>query len=195
MNLEAAVIEMPKEEAEKAWRDYNAALKRRHHTEDAAIAQGYKALSEGKKLINLSQVIKEGGEFETDRLPRLAIAPANAPWITVFRNTDGSLIFRTSSRSTKTVNCSSDTLPRCGWQEIKSWNKRAMVPIVPPHLRPARSTTLSTYHVLWEVPKWEQAPRPPGDPALLKHLGGDLWIVLAEWNLTPLEQAVLAGRI
>lgn len=31
------------------------------------------------------------------------------------------------------------------------------------------------------------------DPALLKHIGGDLWAVVAVWNLTDLEMAVLAG--
>ena len=71
---------------------------------------------------------------------------------------------------------------------------RSMVPNVPPKFRPARSTTLATYHVLWEVDEWKKTPRPPGDPALLKHLRGDLWIVLATWDLTPLEQAVLAER-
>jgi hypothetical protein len=35
---------------------------------------------------------------------------------------------------------------------------------------------------------------PPEDPALLKHIGGDLYAVLAVWNLTELERAVLSGR-
>lgn len=38
-------------------------------------------------------------------------------------------------------------------------------------------------------------PVPPVDPFLLKHLGGTLYVVLAQWDLTPLEQAVLAGRL
>ena len=45
-------------------------------------------------------------------------------------------------------------------------------------------------HLLWE-PRWERRPRPPGDPALLKHLAGPLYAVLATWDLTPVEQAVL----
>lgn len=35
---------------------------------------------------------------------------------------------------------------------------------------------------------------PPGDPALLKHMGGDLYAILAVWDLSPLERAVLAGK-
>lgn len=41
----------------------------------------------------------------------------------------------------------------------------------------------------------EWAPVPPTDPFLLRHLGGTLYVVLAQWDLTPLEKAVLAGRL
>jgi len=33
---------------------------------------------------------------------------------------------------------------------------------------------------------------PPRDPALIRHIRGDLWAVLAVWDLTELERAVLA---
>lgn len=79
------------------------------------------------------------------------------------------------------------------------WNPVAwssMVPIVPPKHRPAAASTLSSYLVLWEVDEWTwvQVPPPPGDPALLRHVGGDIYAVLATWDLTPLEQLVLTGR-
>lgn len=68
---------------------------------------------------------------------------------------------------------------------------RAIVPTIPPALRPAHA--LRNYHVLWEA-EWAQgAAIAPGDPALLKHVGGDLWALLAVWDLSPLERAVLAG--
>jgi hypothetical protein len=34
----------------------------------------------------------------------------------------------------------------------------------------------------------------PVDPALLRHIRGDLWAVLAVWNLTDLERYVLSQR-
>lgn len=34
----------------------------------------------------------------------------------------------------------------------------------------------------------------PVDPALLKHIGGDLYAVVATWDLTDLERAVLDGH-
>jgi hypothetical protein len=74
---------------------------------------------------------------------------------------------------------------KLGWEMLK-----AMAPVIPPALRPAHH--LRNYHLLWEA-EWSRIPRPPGDPALLKHVAGDLYAVLAVWDLTPLEQAVLAG--
>ena len=66
---------------------------------------------------------------------------------------------------------------------------RAMVPPVPPVHRPVSS--LGNYHVLFEA-IWEQVA--PKDPALLKHIGGDLYVVCATWDLTEIERTVLAGR-
>lgn len=66
----------------------------------------------------------------------------------------------------------------------------ALVPLVPAPIRPRGA--LDGYRILFE-PKWE--PVPPVDPMLLKHLHGALYVVLAHWDLTPLERAVLAGRL
>lgn len=68
----------------------------------------------------------------------------------------------------------------------------AIVPTIPPRLRPPHN--LSGYHILWEAEWGQEDVLPPGDPALLRHLGGDLYAVLAVWDLTPLERSVLAGR-
>jgi len=67
-----------------------------------------------------------------------------------------------------------------------------IVPSIPAPLRPTSS--LEGYHVLFESEGWhEEAPPAPRDPALLKHIGGDLYAVLAVWDLTELERAVIAG--
>lgn len=70
----------------------------------------------------------------------------------------------------------------------------SMVPLVPPKHRPTRG--MGNRLVLWEVDewKWQQLGPPPGDPALLRPLGGDLYAVEAVWDLTDLEKFVLAGR-
>lgn len=66
---------------------------------------------------------------------------------------------------------------------------RAVVPAIPPHLKPAGR--LERYHILWEA-EWE--PVAPKDPILLQHIAGDAWAVLAQWDLTEVERMVLAGR-
>lgn len=65
-----------------------------------------------------------------------------------------------------------------------------MVPSVPVWLRPEGH--LSEYHILWEA-EWEVAP--PVDPILLKYVSGPMYAVIAQWDLTPVERAVLEGRI
>lgn len=81
------------------------------------------------------------------------------------------------------------------WWKRNAWS--AMVPIVPPKHRPAGASTLGSYLVLWEVDDWvwTKIPQPPGDPALLRRLGGDIYAVLATWDLTELEKLVLSGRV
>lgn len=194
MNL--GTIELPKEDAERAWHEYEEAVKSNRQPEDIALAEGYKALAEGRSLISLEATIRAGGVFPNNNLPRLAIGPVRADWCYVERNRDGSVAYRPTDRGwAKTTRLPADTLPRCEWNEIgRVWGLRAMTPIVPPQHRPKRAPRMTTYHVLWEVDEWKPAPRPPGDPALLKHLRGDLWMVLATWDLTELEKAVLSQR-
>lgn len=83
-------------------------------------------------------------------------------------------------------------------EQIYQWASQAwsaMVPIVPPKHRPTCGG-LGSRFVLWEVERWEWAtvPPPPGDPALLRHVGGDIYAVEAVWDLTELEKLVLSGR-
>ncbi len=68
--------------------------------------------------------------------------------------------------------------------------------MVPADKRPDKGQ-LHDWHILWEVDQWHdrsQTLTASRDPYLLKHVGGDLWAVLAEWDLTPLEMAILEAR-
>lgn len=213
--LEAATIRMDRATARQAFLDYRHAVRERHQQEDAQIMRGYQALSQGKQLVNLREVIGAGGVFNSG-LPRLAVAQADHEWVWCVRLADGRVDFlpgdrwSISSRRVKGITrFPSETLPSCrglghdvtkavygnhGHGSHEGWggDMRAMVPIVPPALRPVHA--LSNYLTLFEVANWAKAPRPPGDPALLKHIGGEIYAVLAVWDLTPLEQAVLSSR-
>jgi len=150
-------------------------------------------------------------------LPRLAIVRADARFcLTAGIERDGSVRFqnrlRLSPRNRKDV---VDTAPgtfsterftdaarfvdegppvsasRLGQWDNSAW--RAMAPIVPPALRPQHA--LSGYHVLFEAEWSRHSPPAPVDPALLKHIGGELYAVVCMWELTELERAVLGGRV
>jgi hypothetical protein len=69
-----------------------------------------------------------------------------------------------------------------------------ITPIIPAKImNPLRSHKLKNYHILWEVEEWK--PVPPKDPMLLKRITPNMFLVLATWDLTPLERAVIRGRI
>lgn len=209
MDLGPSTVVMEREAAAEAYADYAAAIKRRHNEEDAAIAKGYKALADGKHLIRLPEVITRGGVDEVGR-PRLAVASALTEWVWMARTRAGAVSFAPvesprqgpgsswrgvpprHKMGSGQVNFLDGTLPRIESYEwrLERWGNKAMVPVVPPRLRPTRAMT--SYHILFEA-EWK--PVPPVDPALIRHLAGDLWVLIAEWNLTPLERAVLAERI
>lgn len=201
--MELAVMDMPKTEARKAFLAYRNAVREHKHSEmtelDAQLMRGYRALSQGKQVLSLQQTIIAGG-FDTSlgvrfmgkwtpiQLPRLAIARANqATCWTKGVDSNGVVQFNTDrdfwrSRSRQRITVGGMPIE----QGCAPGEASAIVPIIPPDLRPAHD--LGNYHVLWEADWRMTAPR---DPALLRHIGGDLWAVLATWDLTELERAVL----
>lgn len=192
--MDLPTITMDRAEARKRFLEYRRAVKERHDAEDEAIMRGYKALATGKAVIRLSEAISAAGVDERG-LPRLAAMRADQQWCHVQRDTSGAVTFVNANRWPKAretrnvLRFPAGTLPRAPWGE---WGgMRAMVPIVPPEYRPAHS--LGNYHLLWEA-EWAPVPVPPGDPALLRHIGGDLYSVVAIWDLTEIERAVLFGR-
>lgn len=169
-----------------------AVLATRRETDEAIMA-GYRLLSLGRTVIDLERAVHEGGADDLGR-PRLAVARADVARVetTVWR--DGSVSFEDAvlwhrgrrpqpgSRHQHTFRFPAGTLPT---SETTVRGFSAIVPTVPPHLRP---DMLDRYHILWEAEWSAQAPR---DPALLRALGGGLYAVLAVWDLTEVERAVL----
>lgn len=211
MNLDTIVIDP--EEARARADEYAAAARETRDAEDAAMAQGYRAAARGLPIIQLSTVMAAGGTFD-DGLPRLAIARATAKTVRVevghpyrppestapysahlsFLDDPESLWWSSRSRARHVgVRGVNVTVEGDAWASTPRGRSRGqtMVPSVPPRFRPKRGR-LQGCHVLWEVERWD--PTPPVDPALLRHIRGDLWTVLAVWDLTPLERAVLAQR-
>ncbi|HEY0545292.1 MAG TPA: hypothetical protein VGC91_07960 [Pyrinomonadaceae bacterium] len=66
------------------------------------------------------------------------------------------------------------------------------VPLIPFHLRP--KDDLSKYFILWDVAEWREVyypPRAPHDPLLLERIAHPIYVVVAQWDLTELEQRIL----
>lgn len=205
MNL--STIEMTREEAETALTEWGDAVKAQKCTaEDEAIAAGYAELAKGNKLIALSDTIRAGGEDERGR-PRLAVAPAMSSVAYLYRNRSGTVAYSASDRA-QVQRWDFDlsvapervilrrVLPELeyNWERhrlLERFGWKAMVPVVPPRFR---QRSWKGCHILFEAEWAEHTPPAPIDPALIRHLRGDLWVVRGVWDLTPLERAVLMER-
>jgi hypothetical protein len=81
---------------------------------------------------------------------------------------------------------------RSDWA-IKRATIQAPAPLIPAAILNLAQGNLKNYFVLWEVEKWQ--PIPPRDPMLLKQLTPNLYAVVATWDLTELERAIIKGRL
>jgi len=184
--METNLISMDPAKAREAWQNYRAAIKHKHTKEDEILLRGYKHLAKGKKILDLIDVMQTAGIDNLGR-PRLAIARASWEMCWLYKSSSTVTFSRdrwTSPRATHClVNIPAQALPHSG---DTLYNLKARVPSIPPRFKPAGSIDL--YHILWDA-TWEQEP--PHDPILLRHLGRNVYAVLASWDLSPLERALL----
>lgn len=200
MNL--GTIEITPEEATERLAEIEAVLERERTAEDVALAQAYRAAKRGHGVISLKRAFDIAGMFPSGR-PKLAIIRATVKRCRVdvdwrgehqvdysFSDAD----FRNEQRGalvgTFHVNVRGIAAERPEWsKQIRQGT--TIVPSIPAKCRP-KLRNLRHCHILWEVERWD--PTPPVDPALVKHIRGDLWAVLATWDLTELERLVLTQR-
>ena len=183
--------------ARQKYAEYLKAVKARHSAEYEALKNAYRELSRGKQVLDINQVIRKAGVDEQHR-PRLAIVRADAklcwfgfasrrgPDLPTFSMVND---FWDARIQRKRIALPAETFPTVPWQTRRDMRLRAVVPMIPPSLVP--KGRLDRYCILWEA-EWETLPI---DPMLLKHLGKGLYVVLATWDLTPLERAVLSDRL
>jgi hypothetical protein len=199
--VDLATIDMPRTDAAALLREYEERWRDEQQIQDRRIAAGYRALARGESVIELSKTVAAGGMFPNG-LPKIAIARADSKLCSVTFDGNDAIFDRAlhdrwwSERPNRGALVNEDTVrvpfPRGPYVAGRKSAGRTMVPIIPPRHRP-RLSRLRRFHILWEVEEWEVVP--PRDPALLRWIGGDLWAVLATWDLTDLERAVLgAGR-
>lgn len=201
--MNVPTIEMDPAEAKERLEGYYAQLRRSHDEEYAEVARGYRALAEGTPVLHLSQAIQSGGLFPDGR-PRLAVARADRRQVEVNRTGwTGSFRFVFDALRRSSFGYEGSLLLGVDAQGMEHPDRMrrgySLIPMVPPDvLRTCGGRSALRDHVtLWEVEEWSDRPflaRPPEDPLLLRHLGGELYAVVGAWDLTPLERAVMAGR-
>lgn len=169
--------------------------------EDEALRKAYGAIAVGKRVFNMNTVLRDAGLFEGTFMPKIAIVRADCQAVRFERTGDD---YRFAGKNTRWFNTHSKhtTFSRAIFGEKVSWNWRfdnklaqieqytAIAPFIPPRFRPEK---LENYFLMWE-PVWKKVPPAP-DPFLLRPLGSGLFAVVAQWDMTPLEQSILEGRI
>lgn len=187
MNLSTTT--MDRNAARHAYLEYRRAINPDLYEEDRMILKSYRALSQGHQLLNVADAIKNAGA-NPDGSPKLAISRADDEWCYFTRWLDGDLVFSPVQRWTgrnRRFFYGKALPPVQNYRDLMNGG-RSVVPIIPPGLRPRAQ--LQNYHILWEA-EWQQVPT---DPALLKHLEGDWFAVIAIWDLTEVERIALGLR-
>jgi hypothetical protein len=182
-------VTIARETARELWRAYQT---HRHYSTpiDREVMSAYQKLAQGRLVIKALESITTGGVDEHG-LPKLAIARADAKICHLSMHGNGAATMAMSRRTSRGLT-TTFTFPAKSFGGDAGWrNAEAIVPQAPLHLRPKRA--MQNYHCMFEA-DWTKAP--PSDPFLLRRLGkGDLWVVLAMWDLTEVEKAALKARL
>lgn len=204
MNVE--VLALPKEKATEEYEAWKQLLKQSRIEYAKDFLALYAHMKHGGKVIDVWEAMKTAGLNE-DGDPRLAIVRADSKRVRFEKRqrwqdgtwvSDGGVFYRFANNVKRTwKNLRVDVeIPKEFFPEWRSDRPiiETVTPIIPARIMNClRSHNLENYHILWEVPKWEIAP--PKDPILLKRITPNMFLVLATWNLTKLERAVIRGRI
>jgi len=207
--MDPNIVTMPKEEALAKFESYRDAVRVSRAAADRMMMKAFRALSEGKGVLDLKQALAKGGAFEDGVLPKLAVMRADQERVYFRRDGLGGFysnneryylrdVLKKAQAARIQFSLPQRSLPVLSFANDphnERWHKSisihsAPVPPIPPEHRP--SDAYSKYCILWEVGEWTPHT-PPGDPILLQPIGGDLYAVLAHWDLTEVERMVLGA--
>ena len=209
MELEQLVV--PKEKIEEELRAFKQIIKTNRKQILTEVHRDlhriYGHLRHNGKIIDVYKSFKKAGLNQNGN-PRLAIARADGKECYCYKRDDGGAVFGIC-RFKWNVNYDS-YMPRKAYGEIMlpkgtyqfPTNEyghvtepeiKTPIPIIPASILTHLRYTLKNYHIIWEVEKWARVP--PKDPILVKMVTPNIALVLATWELTELERAVIMGRL
>jgi len=188
------IEQISKEEAEKLYLLTKEIVSKEQYIKD--LKKVYKNISEGKPIIDLYDVFIKTNTDENG-FPKLAIARADRKkiYLTKMGNFQHRQLSKNSWGSLRWSSQMDFSVPRNTFTNLIKMpeNKRysTKVPIIPVEHYPEEP--LNKLFILWEVESWEEEEILPIDPLLLKRLTKNLFVIIAEWDLSPLEQAIMKG--
>jgi len=175
-------------ERSKALELYRAYRTHQHYSKpiDREVQRAYQLIAQGKVVINAGRAIFDAG-LNAEGLPKLAIVRADTTVCTLRSDRDAAHFHDGNGWRTRKI-----VVPWPGFKLPPGrWSFEAQTPLIPIHLRPKRG--IENYHILFEA---EWARRPAVDPLLVRRIGrSDMWVVVAAWDLTPVELAALSARL
>lgn len=201
---------MKPEEAEVHYKEYLELVKTRKEKYLEDLKKTYHHLSKDHKVLDIFEVFKNAGVDERGE-PKLGIAPASAKEIIFKKGSMGSGTFTATDRWSRAyksdVYLPTNTFPtfpeehngairryRLDTGTVPRADIESLVPVIPAHILPEGD--LKNYYILFEVKEWyepKKASYSKGGPYLLKRINNNAFAVLAEWDVTDLEVAVLRG--
>lgn len=162
----------------------------------------YSALNDGRVIIDLQATLKRGSndyDGSSYVVPHLAISRPmdRRVWVKVFPSGVIDFHHRRGVLGRPSGRPFYSLTPGRGDRSERWRTSLASVPTIPPEIRKAHPDALrnNRYLLIWEATwqGWKQhTPRPPIDPALLEQVAGNLYAVVAVWDLTPVELAALS---
>ena len=128
------------------------------------------------------------------KLSKLAIARADASWCYLRATVPPAaarccpVVDQRQDRALQDLRGAGGTFPH---PDKSKWSWKGMAPHIPLDVRPRRG--VENYTLLWEA-VWK--PELPVDLILARRIGNsDFFVVLAQWDLTPIERFVMQSRI
>jgi hypothetical protein len=200
MNLQPINVDYSK--ARDSLNQYLSIVKEKRTAEDHAIIRSTKAILRGHKVIRLADAVRSGG-VDSRGFPKIAIARADDKFVRCRTRGNHCDMISTETRDEYIAEFG----VRRSWASMKkqgnprgfnfrlsgtfqqSVEANAIVPSIPPQHRVTEAAA-ERFYIMFEA---EWGPTAPVDPALLSPLGGGLFAVVAVWDLTDIERAVLAN--
>lgn len=187
--MDVKTISMDKVDAEKKLDEYSK-ITNKEEKYLKQLRNAYSFLKDGKKLVDIYDVFKNCGT--KGGLPKFAIARADRKTGLFLKRRNGAGSFGHYAGRWRNF-CSDVVLPKGTFRYVtkKTEHFKTKTPIIPLEIKTKK---LKDLWVLWEVEDWEKIAVPPADPILLVRISKNLFAIIASWDLTPLERAIVRGR-